>query len=888
MDDFLSGLVCGGVVLFLPSLIMAIVALVTARGARAEAERASRAVAELQALASPRVDAVIAAARAAASAPAAPSTEVPAAANAPTGGSAPGGAAAPAAAGQPATPEWTATTPTIDLPAAVPPPATTPPAPPPLRARPPAPPPAAPIDLGSIIEKGAVWVFAGLAGLALVVAVLFGLREAIAHGWFGPAARFAGGIAVGAGAWFVAELLHWRKYPTPAAALSGAGASILFSTLYAGHARWGLIGQPTTFAAMVGVTVVAMVMAERRGSRFVAYLAMIGGYATPLLLSTGENKAVAFFAYLTLLDGGLLLAAWRRRWPDLVAVSGVVTVVLYLGWVASFRAPDQVPVGLGAALVFVAGYLLVARRRDASMSSTVTTVCALGIALLFWLVATACLATPTDPLRIDPASSLPLTWNLGATAWIGAAWLALGAFALPAVLRAAAPSRIAAGAVVGLGTVIFAFSWVLAGTPRWDVVSVVAPAVVGLAFASGALEAGLIVLALASLTVGLSAQIAPLPAANLPMLVLGLLGAGVFGAVRTGSRLPLLLTALLAPLPLFGGLGEREIEGEIGAVLLSTLPLYFALAVGPFLAPKRGDFATAATAAVAPLTLAWPLYVVWQAAVGPELDGVLPVLLGANTLLGALVLVRAAKSSLAEKEVVLLVLVTLFGVASAVPLQLHDAWLTVGWSLLVALLAFTNRRLPHPLFVGFGALLGALVAARLLLNPWALEYGRGEGLPLLNWTLYTWGVPTVCLLIAARWFPQGWLKVGLRTVAILTGFALVNLEIAHAFARDSQLSFRSERLGEEMVRSLSWGGYGLMLIVIGIRKHSRAVRLGGLAFAVVGAGKVFLVDVWSLSGFARVGAFAGMAVTLLAAAVAFAWLAKGDQKPKEPPPEPTP
>lgn len=47
----------------------------------------------------------------------------------------------------------------------------------------------------------------------------------------------------------------------------------------------------------------------------------------------------------------------------------------------------------------------------------------------------------------------------------------------------------------------------------------------------------------------------------------------------------------------------------------------------------------------------------------------------------------------------------------------------------------------------------------------------------------------------------------------------------------------------------------------------------------VEAVKVFVVDLWSLSGFWRVGAFAGLAVTLLVGAVAFQRIVLKDRKP---------
>ena len=849
MDDFLSGLVCGGVLLFLPLAALAVAAFLTARRTHAELEELRLAMTEVQRQLR------------AGGAPAGASSlgvRPPAVASSPA--PAPSPEASPAAASTPA--------------ASAPPPAAS--APPPAPPRSPAPPPAPPIELGKLIERGAIWAFAGLGGLLLVIAVLFGLREAIAAGWFGPVARFAGAVFVGLGAWFVGELLHWRKYETPAAALSGAGAAILYAALFAAHSRWGLMSATPAFVCMAGVSAVAMFLAERRSSRFVALLAMAGGYATPILLSSGENRAVAFFSYLTVLNAGLLVVARRRRWPEFVFGSGLVTLLLYLGWTVAYRAPDQVPVGLAAAGVFTTLFLLAARGMGSGWQEQARAISGVGAALLMWLCGTLAFGTPTDPARHDPASYAPLSWDLGSTAWMGAAWLLVGVVALPLITRKSLPVRLASSAAVGLGAFVFLVSWALAGEGRWEVVVPTAIALSFVGWFSGAGRGGAVITLAVLGAVGFAALVEPVPAGLLAPLIGGLTVSVMLAAWREGTRLPLLAMATLGVVPLYGGLLSRVDDGEAGPLALAVMCVYVATAVFPLLRARPGDLAGAATSAVAPITLAYPLYLLWHVALGTDVDGLLPLVLGVNTLLGALVLVRASAKARFEREVALLVAVTLTGVAVAVPLQLDRAWLTVGWALLVALLGLVHRRLRHPLFVAFATALALAVSARLLLNPYALGYGRGDGPFIFNWTLYTWGIPTVCLLLAARWFDVGWLKVGLRTAAVLTGFALVNLEVAHAFARDHELSFRSEQLGQEMVRSISWGAYGLMLIILGIRNRSRAVRLGGLAFAVAAAGKVFAVDMWSLDGFARVGAFGGLAITLLAAAVAFAWLARSD------------
>ena len=544
-------------------------------------------------------------------------------------------------------------------------------------------------------------------------------------------------------------------------------------------------------------------------------------------------------------------------------------------------------VGLAAAGLLSAMYFLASRGAGTDLREAAGRVAGVATGLILWFCATVAFATPTDPMRFDPVSSAVLSWDLGQLAWLGAAWVVVGSLLLPILLRSSTPARLVGALTAGVGNFAFTVAWIAASEPRWEVVAVVAGAVATLGWLAAGGWGGGLLYVMVALGVSAASLASPMPAAVLAPLMVALTLGALVGAWRESSRAPLLALATIGALPLYGGLTSRIDDGEAAPLALGVMVVYFTCAVLPLLLPRRRDLAGAAASAAAPLTLALPLFLLWREAMGTEVDGVLPVLLGANALVGALVLVRSSASALREREVALLIAVTLAGAAVAVPLQLDRAWLTVGWALLVAMLAWVHLKLKHPLFVAFAAVLTLAVAARLLVNPYVLDYGGGEGPFLFNWTLYTWGIPTVCLLLAARWFEVGWLRVGMRTVAILTGFALVNLEVAHAFARDNHLSFRSEDLGQEMVRSISWGLYGLLLILVGIRRRSRAVRIGGLAFAVAAAAKVFAVDMWSLEGFARVGAFGGLAVTLLAAAVAFAWLARSDDAAEKSKPEST-
>ena len=88
-------------------------------------------------------------------------------------------------------------------------------------------------------------------------------------------------------------------------------------------------------------------------------------------------------------------------------------------------------------------------------------------------------------------------------------------------------------------------------------------------------------------------------------------------------------------------------------------------------------------------------------------------------------------------------------VATAVPLQLERQWMTIGWAIEAAAVWWLFGMLPHPgLKWTSGLALFLAVAARLLANPEVLRY-QPRGAPILNWLLYTYGVPALCCLAGA-------------------------------------------------------------------------------------------------------------------------------------------
>lgn len=196
-----------------------------------------------------------------------------------------------------------------------------------------------------------VKLFSWIAAVALALAGVFFVKYGVDHGWVTAPVRMVMGLALGVGLLVLCERKFAGAYRTTANALDGAGVAILFATLFAAHDRWALVPQAAAFAGMVGVTAVAVVLSVRRDSVFIALLGLLGGFSTPALLSTGEDRPLSLFGYLLLLNAGIAWVAYRKRWPLLALLTMLFTTVYQWAWVVRFL--DGARVGLAAAIFLV-------------------------------------------------------------------------------------------------------------------------------------------------------------------------------------------------------------------------------------------------------------------------------------------------------------------------------------------------------------------------------------------------------------------------------------------------------------------------------------------------------------------------------------------------------
>jgi uncharacterized membrane protein len=189
---------------------------------------------------------------------------------------------------------------------------------------------------------------------AVLTGVSYFLKFAFDNNWIGPTGRVAIGMLAGIAIVVWSESFRHRGYRIFSYSLKAVGIGILYLSLYAAFQVYSLVPSSVAFVMMLAVTSATAVMAWTQDAEILAAFALVGGFTTPLLLSTGQNREVALFSYVAILDLGALALVIFKPWRRLLVLSYAGTLVLYIGWYSSFYDVSQLRLTVGFATLFFA------------------------------------------------------------------------------------------------------------------------------------------------------------------------------------------------------------------------------------------------------------------------------------------------------------------------------------------------------------------------------------------------------------------------------------------------------------------------------------------------------------------------------------------------------
>jgi len=221
------------------------------------------------------------------------------------------------------------------------------------------------------IEGARNWLLGGNTVLRVGVVLLFlGLAFLLRYATEGMVVpielRYAGVAAAAIGLLGLGWWLRLRN-SNYGLMLQGAGIAVLYLTVFAAMRLHPLIDPGAAFGLLVAVTVFSAILAITQDALGLACAAALGGFAAPILVSTGAGSHVALFSYFALLNAGILAIAWFKAWRPLNVIGFVGTFGIGFAWGARAYTPELLWSTEPFLILFFAMYLaiglLYARRK---------------------------------------------------------------------------------------------------------------------------------------------------------------------------------------------------------------------------------------------------------------------------------------------------------------------------------------------------------------------------------------------------------------------------------------------------------------------------------------------------------------------------------------------
>ena len=167
--------------------------------------------------------------------------------------------------------------------------------------------------------------------LILVLGISFFVKFAIDKNWINETARVAIGILSGTLVMCFAHKLK-KNYIAFSSVIVAGAISIYYFTIAIGFHDYHIFSQSVAFGIMVVITAFSAFVSVNYNRQELAVLSLIGGFAVPFMLSTGQGNYAVLFTYIAILNIGILAVAYFKKWNVVTILSFVFTTLLFLSW----------------------------------------------------------------------------------------------------------------------------------------------------------------------------------------------------------------------------------------------------------------------------------------------------------------------------------------------------------------------------------------------------------------------------------------------------------------------------------------------------------------------------------------------------------------------------
>ncbi|HUR43851.1 MAG TPA: DUF2339 domain-containing protein, partial [Aestuariivirga sp.] len=199
----------------------------------------------------------------------------------------------------------------------------------------------------ALAQRWFVWI----GGVAIAIGGLLFVKYAYDNHLLSPALQIVLGLFLATALVAAGEFVRRKSAQSGyvPAALSGAGLTTAFGSIFAAYALYELIEPTTAFIGLALIALAALALSRLQGP-LIAALGLIGSYITPALISSEHPSAWSFFPYLLVILAASFMVLRGRNWWWLAyaAIAGSAAWAMLWMWHGPFVPAHTLPVGLFA------------------------------------------------------------------------------------------------------------------------------------------------------------------------------------------------------------------------------------------------------------------------------------------------------------------------------------------------------------------------------------------------------------------------------------------------------------------------------------------------------------------------------------------------------------
>jgi len=187
----------------------------------------------------------------------------------------------------------------------------------------------------------------------LVLGIGYFVKYAIDKNWIGETSRAGIGFITGIAIVGIGHFLR-KNYLAFSSIIMGGGISVLYFTTTIAFREYHIFSQNTGFLITCLITIASIAMSYYYKSEILMIFSLFGGFLAPLMISTGQSNYLFLFTYLSVLNAGMLIITYLKRWKSVGWISFICTSVYLFFWTTENPELTAIPFYVITYLIFYA------------------------------------------------------------------------------------------------------------------------------------------------------------------------------------------------------------------------------------------------------------------------------------------------------------------------------------------------------------------------------------------------------------------------------------------------------------------------------------------------------------------------------------------------------